>query len=163
MAGTGQVSWRDLEAVAPELAAMGRARLIPLAMLGTVRQDGSPRISPIEPQLHAGELLIGAMTWSQKAADLRRDPRYVLHSPVTGPDTAEVEFKVYGSAVQGDDASRRSVAGAWWLGYPADASLVFQLRLDAAVCVCWDTGAQLMTIDRWSVRRGYSRYQRRYP
>jgi hypothetical protein len=142
---------------------MGLARLIPLAMLGTLRKDGSPRISPIEPHVNAGELLIGAMAWSQKATDLSRDPRYVLHSPVTGPDTAEAEFKLYGSAIHADDASHRSVAGAWWSGYPADASLVFALRLDAAVSVTWDIGAQLMTVDRWSVRRGHTRYQHRYP
>jgi hypothetical protein len=134
-----------------------------VALLGTLRQDGSPRISPIEPHLHAGELLIGAMTWSQKVADLRRDPRYVLHSPVTGPDTGEAEFKLYGSAVQSDHASRRSVADAWWSRYPADAALVFELRLDAAVYVTWDTSAQLMVVDRWSIRRGYARHQRRYP
>ena|SRR5215469_13408371 len=163
MAGTGQVPWRDLEASAPQLAAMGLARLIPLAMLGTVRLDGSPRISPIEPHLHAGDLLIAAITWSQKAADLRRDPRYVLHSPVTGPDTGEAEFKLYGSAVQSDDASHRSLGGAWWSEYPADAALVFKLRLAAAVYVTWDMSEQLMWVDRWSIQRGYAQYQRRYP
>jgi hypothetical protein len=145
------------------LAAVGVARLIPVAMLGTVRSDGSPRISPIEPHLHAGELLIAAMAWSQKAADLRRDPRYVLHSPVTGPDTGEAEFKLSGSAVQSDQASNRSVAGAWWSGYPAEAALIFELRLDSAVYVTWDTSAQLMTVEQWSIRRGYTQHQRNYP
>jgi hypothetical protein len=157
------VSWRDLEDAAPRLGTAGLACLIPVAMLGTVRQDGSPRISPIEPHLSAGKLLIGAMTWSEKAADLRRDPRYALHSPVTGPDTGEAEFKLFGSAVQSDDASQRSVAGAWWSKYPTDAAVVFELRLDAAVYVTWDTSAQLMIVDRWSIRRGYARHQRRYP
>jgi hypothetical protein len=36
-----------------------------------------------------GQLLVGAMTWSSKAADLQRDPRYVLHRAVTGPDSGE--------------------------------------------------------------------------
>ncbi len=163
MAGTRQVSWRDFEAAAPGLGAAGLERLFPVAMLGTVRQNGSPRISPIEPYLHAGELLIGAMVWSQKASDLRRDPRYVLHSPVTGPDTGEAEFKLYGLAVESDDWSRRSVADAWWSGYPADAAVVFELRLDEAVYVTWDTSAQLMMVERWSIRRGYARHQRSYP
>lgn len=158
-----EAPWQDLEAATPELAAMGLACLIPLAMLGTVRQNGSPRISPIEPHLHAGELLIAAMQWSEKAADLRREPRYVLHSPITGPDTGEPEFKLYGSAVRSDDASHRSVAGAWWAEYPADAAIVFKLRVGAAVYVTWDTRAQLMTVDRWSIRTGYTRHQRRYP
>jgi len=134
-----------------------------VALLGTVRQDGSPRISPIEPHLHAGELLIAAMAWSQKAADLKRDPRYVLHSIVTGPDTGEPEFKLYGSAIRSDHASHRSLAGAWWSGYSADVAQIFELRLGAVVYVTWDTTAQLMMVDRWSSRGGHTQYQRNYP
>jgi len=63
-----------------------RARV---ALLGTLCRDSSPRISPIEPYIVEGQLLIGAMAWSKKANDLRRDLRYVLHSPVTGPDSGE--------------------------------------------------------------------------
>jgi hypothetical protein len=87
--------WRDLELGAPRLARLGMARLdaARVALLGTLRRDGSPRISPIEPCLADGQLLIGAMAWSQKTADLRRDPRYVLHSAVTGPDSGEGELK----------------------------------------------------------------------
>jgi hypothetical protein len=59
-----------------------RARV---ALLGTLRRDSSPRIGPIEPYIVEGQLLIGAMAWSKKTDDLR----YVLHSPVTGPDSGE--------------------------------------------------------------------------
>jgi hypothetical protein len=163
MAGTGQVPWRDLEAAAPVLAAAGAARLIPMAMLGTVRQDGSPRISPIEPHLQAGDLLIGAMKWTRKAADLIRDPRFVLHSPVTAADAGEPEFKLYGMALESAAAVHRSVADAWWSGYPVDAALVFELRVDAAIYVSWDLSAQLMMVDRWSIQHGHAQYQRRYP
>src|SRR5262249_14407039 len=92
--------WRDVEQGAAEIARLGMARLaaVPVAMLGTVRPVGSPRISPVEPCLEGGQLLIGAMAWSRKAADLHRDPRYVLHSVVTGPDTGEGELKLHGSA-----------------------------------------------------------------
>jgi hypothetical protein len=101
--------WRDLEQGAPKIARLGMARLaaVPVAMLGTVRPDGSPRISPVEPCLAGGQLFIGAMAWSGKAADLHRDPRYVLHSVVTGPDTGEGEFKVYGSAAPAGPATPR--------------------------------------------------------
>jgi Pyridoxamine 5'-phosphate oxidase len=96
------LSWRDLEPAAPEIARLGMARLnsARMALLGTLRRDGSPRISPIEPYLADGQLLIGAMSWSAKASDLQRDPRYVLHSVVTGPDSGEGELKLYGSAVE---------------------------------------------------------------
>jgi predicted pyridoxine 5'-phosphate oxidase superfamily flavin-nucleotide-binding protein len=86
----GMADWRDLERGAPEIARLGLARLSAarVAMLGTVRRDGSPRISPIEPHIANGHLLAGAMTWSKKAHDLLRDPRYMLQSAVTAPTAA---------------------------------------------------------------------------
>jgi hypothetical protein len=88
---SGPPGWRELERGAPTIARLGLTRLScpRVALLGTLRRDASPRISPVEPAIAAGQLLIGAMTWSAKAADLRRDPRYVLHSTVTDPDSGE--------------------------------------------------------------------------
>ena len=76
-AAADMADWRELTQGAPELARLGLARLhaAGLVMLGTLRRDGSPRISPVEPCITDGRLLVGAMTWSGKAADLRRDPR----------------------------------------------------------------------------------------
>jgi Pyridoxamine 5'-phosphate oxidase len=86
-----------MEPAAPEIARLGMARLNSayMALLGTLRRDGSPRISPIEPYFAKGQLLIGAMAWSAKTSDLRRDPRYVLNSMVTGPDSGEGESSRY--------------------------------------------------------------------
>lgn len=69
----------------PELAEIGRRRLEErhVCLIGTLRADGSPRISPVEPYLVAGDLVIGMMAGSRKAADLLRDPRLVVHSTVT--------------------------------------------------------------------------------
>jgi hypothetical protein len=74
-------NWRDVELGPPEIARQGMARLnaARVSLQGTLRRDGSPRMSPVEPYL------VGAMAWSAKAADLRRDLQYVLHSAVTGP------------------------------------------------------------------------------
>jgi hypothetical protein len=96
----GAVAWRDLEAGAPEIARLGLARLAAarVALLGTLRRDRSPRISPVEPYVAGGELLIGVMASSAKAADLRRDQRCALHSAVTGPDAGEGELKLSGTA-----------------------------------------------------------------
>ena len=108
--------WQDLELGAPEIARLGMARLkaAGVAMLGTVRRDGSPRISPVEPYLVAGQLVVGVMAWSGKAADLLREPRYALHSIVTGPDTGEGELKLNGSAAEAGQHVRGASAGAWW-------------------------------------------------
>lgn len=48
--------WRELETAAPEIARLGKERLdqAGVALLGTVRKDGSPRISPVEPYFGVG-------------------------------------------------------------------------------------------------------------
>ncbi len=154
-----------MEAGAPEIARLGAARFFSarVALLGTLRRDSSPRISPTEPYIVEGQLLIGAMAWSRKADDLRRDPRYVLHSAVTGPDSGEGEFKLYGSAVEVGQDHDSATAGPWWLAFPPGTAIVFCLRIKQALFVDWDTGHGLMTLHRWSPRSGYSQSSRPYP
>ena len=159
------LSWRDLELAAPQITRPGLARLTSarLALLGTLRRDGSPRISPVEPYLAGGQLLIGAMAWSAKASDLQRDPRYALHSVVTGPDSGEGELKLYGSAAEAAPDLRAAAAHAWWLAWPADKAAVFTLHIGQAVFLDWDIQHGHMTVHRWSPRSGYSMAGRPYP
>ena len=166
MAGVaGMPGWRDMEAGAPEIARLGLARLnaARVAMLGTLRRDGSPRISPIEPCFVHGRLLMGAMTWSGKAADLRRDPRYVLHSIVTDPDSGEGELKLQGLAGEAGLALRAEAASAWWSAQPLEKASVFVLGVGRAVFVEWNLERGMMTVHRWSPRDGYSHSARPYP
>jgi hypothetical protein len=158
-------SWRDVELGAPELARLGVARLAAarVALLGTLRSDGSPRISPIEPYLAEGQLLIGSMAWTGKASDLRRDPRYVLHSVVTSPDSGEGELKLYGPAVEIGPALRAAAADAWWLAWPPDKAVVFSLHIGQAVFIDWDIKHGQMTVHRWSPANGYAEASRPYP
>ena len=142
---------------------MARLASAGVAMLGTLRRDGSPRISPIEPCIAEGQLLIGAMAWSGKAGDLRRDPRYTLHSVVTGPDSGEGELKLYGHATEAGPDLRGAAAGAWWLARTQDKAAVFTLHIGQAAFVGWDINRGLMTIHRWSPRRGYRMATRPYP
>jgi hypothetical protein len=157
--------WRDLERGAPEIARLGMARLAAkrVAMLGTLRSDGSPRISPIEPLIVDGQVLVGAMTWSAKAHDLLRDPRYVLHSIVSGPDNGEGELKLYGSATSATLGLRAAAADAWWFAQPPEQAAVFSLRISTALFVEWDIEHGLMTVHRWAPRAGYSSTTRGYP
>src|SRR5690242_10757664 len=76
--------WSEFESMCQELAQLGQRRLEEryLCLIGTLRRDGSPRISPVEPYLVDGDLMMGVMTGSRKAADLLRDPRLVVHSIV---------------------------------------------------------------------------------
>jgi hypothetical protein len=158
-------SWRDVELGAPELARLGLARLnsARVALLGTLRRDGSPRISPIEPCIADGQLFIGLMAWSAKASDLQRDPRYAMHSVVTSPDAGEGELKLYGSAVETGQDQRASATGAWWQASAPEKALVFTLHIGHAVFIDWDIEHALMTVHRWSPASGYAMARRAYP
>jgi Pyridoxamine 5'-phosphate oxidase len=99
------VRWGEFKAAVPELAALGeeRFRAKELCMLGTIRKNGWPRISPCELDFAAGELFLGMMWQSWKARDLLRDPRCILHSCTSNKDGAEGDFKLYGRAVDVQD------------------------------------------------------------
>src|SRR5205823_4990392 len=104
-----QVNWKVFAAAAPELSALGEELFERhgVALLGTLRRDGSPRISPCEAYIVDGELLLGMMWRSQKALDLLRDPRLVVHSAQCDREGSEGDFKLYGRVADVTDPDRR--------------------------------------------------------
>jgi hypothetical protein len=102
--------WDDFAASVPELAALGEERLRAkeLCLVGTLRRNGWPRISPVEPEFVDGELMLGMMWRSPKALDLLRDPRLVVHSVVSERTGKEGDFKLYGRVVDVQDPDRRA-------------------------------------------------------
>ncbi len=96
------MKWAEFATEAPELARLARERFeeAGLALLGTIRPDGWPRISPLEPVFFEGHLVLG-MTWhTQKALDLLRDPRCSLNSLVFERDGTDGEIKLRGRAFE---------------------------------------------------------------
>jgi hypothetical protein len=77
-------SWADLEREAPALATAVHARLTASrhSILGTLRADGAPRLTGLEVHFGEGERWLAMMPDSRKADDLRRDPRFALHTPM---------------------------------------------------------------------------------
>lgn len=69
--------WGEFEKSCPEFAGMIRERFEreQIFLLGTVRPDGSPRISGVECDFVDADLMIGMIWRSTKALDLLRDPR----------------------------------------------------------------------------------------
>ena len=99
-------AWSDLERAKPEFAARVQALFDARRhkTIATIRADGSPRISGIEAAFENGELTFGSMPHARKGEDLRRDPRFALHSATIDPvDGAEAEWpgeaKISGRAV----------------------------------------------------------------
>jgi hypothetical protein len=101
--------WHELVDRQPRLVEVARARLLEpgVVLVATVRKDGTPRLSPVEPFVLDGDLLLSMLWGSFKARDLQRDPRVLVHSIVTGREGAEGELKLRGSAVEEGDLSRQ--------------------------------------------------------
>jgi hypothetical protein len=158
------VTWAALQAGAPELAREGWARFeqTHVALLGTIRRDGVPRISPVEPFLIGGELVFGAMR-SPKLDDIERDPRIVLHSSVSDINGSEGEFKVYGRVVPTDDPAIRSHPETWWASRPPEQSSLFTVDIIEAVRVAWSPEFDRMRTTRWTAASGARERTRAYP
>jgi hypothetical protein len=116
-------AWQDVEQAVPEFARRVRAAFDAHRhkTIATVRADGAPRISGIEAAFEDGELVFGSMPAARKGADLRRDPRFALHSatvdPVVGaeaqwPGEAKISGRAIttGSAGPGGDTFRADIA-----------------------------------------------------
>jgi pyridoxamine 5'-phosphate oxidase-like protein len=159
------VIWREFEVAAPELAQLGRERFerTRVALLATLRNDGSPRISPIGPYLVLGHLLLGVMR-SKKTHDLLRDARCALHSSISDLNGSEGEFKLYGRAVEiHDPAIRDGDYDAWWRGRPLGTSLVFSMDIESAAFVAWDIDKGELAMQQWSAEHGTTQTRRPYP
>lgn len=101
--------WKEFAAAVPDLARLGEERLDKwgLCLVGTIRRDGTPRISPVEPLIAGGRFYLGMMPRSTKALDLRRDPRCLVHSIISDKAGTEGEFKLRGRAIEISDPDER--------------------------------------------------------
>ena len=148
-------AWQAVEQAAPEFAQRVRALFDAHKhkTIATLRADGSPRISGIETVFENGELVFGSMPNARKGADLRRDPRFALHSATVDPiEGSEAEWpgevKISGRALaagpitQGPDGER----------FHADIAEVVHTHLDEA--------ATLLVIEWWTPARGLQRTER---
>jgi hypothetical protein len=148
-------SWQDIERAVPEFAQRVRDLFDAHRhkTIATVRADGSPRISGIEAVFEKGELVFGSMANARKGADLRRDPRFALHSatvdPVEGSESRwPGEAKISGRAMQ-----RRSAAAAGdGDSFYADITGVVHTHLNEE--------ATMLVVDWWTPAGGLRRIER---
>jgi hypothetical protein len=140
-------TWDELETQAPDLATAVRERLTGRKhhTLATLRRDGSPRISGTEVELSGGELWLGSMPRALKALDLRRDPRFALHSATVDPPEEDPrgwpgEAKLSGRAVEVSAAD-------------ADSHR-FRLELEEVVLTRIADDGQALEITSWHPGRG---------
>jgi hypothetical protein len=147
-------SWSTFERSAPELAAAVRRHLDAHThkTLATIRRDGSPRLSGTESEILDGELWIGSMWQARKAQDLRRDPRFALHSGSDDPPAWKGDAKVAGVAEEITDPAR--VAEINGAKAPPGPSHLFRLDVREASVVRLNAAGDGIVIDVWTPGRG---------
>ncbi|WP_280395158.1 pyridoxamine 5'-phosphate oxidase family protein [Nocardia brasiliensis] len=95
-------TWSEFAEEAPHIAELFVRRHTAtgnLCMLGTLRSDGFPRISPVEPRFFEGNLVISGMPGTTKFRDLARDPRFCLHTATVDTQVSEGDAKLFGTVV----------------------------------------------------------------
>lgn len=90
-------TWSEFERADADLAAFGRARLEErVCFQATVRENGWPRVHPVEPWIAAGLLCVRFRARSPKVAEVAANGRYALHTPMADPEGEGGEFLVSG-------------------------------------------------------------------
>src|SRR5947209_6071043 len=99
-------SWGQFTGAAPRIAAVFTRRHAAtgnLCLLATLRSDGFPRISPMEPHIFEGELWLMGMPGTTKFRDLARDPRFCLHTATVDTHVGDGDAKLWGVARDAPD------------------------------------------------------------
>ena len=98
--------WSEIDSVAATLTGVAELRFAANRhhVLGTIRPDGSPRLSGTEVYFHRGDVWIGCMPTSGKVSDLRRDPRCALHTAPIDLEMVEGDAVIDAVAVETEDA-----------------------------------------------------------
>ena len=156
--------WSEFAQQEPRLAALGHERLIDpgVVLVGTTRRDGTARISPVEPLIWQRDLWLSMLQGSYKAADLKRDPRILIHSIVTGRSGEHGEYKVRGQAVEepehtiqrgyADEVSAR----LGWTPEPGRFHL-FRIDLHDVTFIRYEESSGDQFVTRWPSRREFVR------
>jgi pyridoxamine 5'-phosphate oxidase-like protein len=146
-------AWQDVERAEPEFAQRVRALFDAHRhkTIATVRADGSPRISGIETAFEDGELVFGSMPDARKGADLRRDPRFALHSATVDPvEGSEAQWP--GEAKISGRAVAAGPAGSEPDSFHADIAEVVHTHLNPE--------ATMLVVEWWTPAQGLRRVER---
>jgi hypothetical protein len=148
-------TWGEFAAQQPEFAQRVRALFDAHRhkTIATLRADGAPRISGIESAFEDGELTFGSMANARKGADLRRDPRFALHSATIDPVEGHAadwpgEAKIAGSALALATASTDAAADS------------FRAEITEVVHTHLNEQATLLMVDWWTPGGGMRRVER---
>ena len=154
MAGDA-VSWAGFEQADTALAGRVRHRLDSHrhTILATLRADGSPRLSGMEAPIRSGHLWLAMMPGSRKAADLRRDPRFSLHSAPDSENLPDGDARIDGVVKPADAAQQKEFLAGH--RYPIDdpsIMVLFFVMISRAVLV--SVMQDSLVIESWTPAGG---------
>jgi predicted pyridoxine 5'-phosphate oxidase superfamily flavin-nucleotide-binding protein len=152
------MAWQTFERSVPDLAKFAREQFEEsrLALIGTIRSDGTPRISCIEPYILDGTLYLGMMWQSRKALDLLRDPRMVLRNAICTNTGDEVEISLRGQVVEIRDLEvRRRYVEASETAWKEPHFHLFAVEVESAALVRYGGGQQ--SVKLWPQNREFKR------
>lgn len=148
-------AWQDFEQAEPEFAQRVKELFDAHRhkTIATLRADGSPRISGIEAAFEDGQLIFGSMPGARKGADLRRDPRFALHSATVDP--------IEGSEAQWPGEAKVSgrALAAGHLGDGTDGDR-FRADITEVVHTHLNEKATMLVVDWWTPAHGLRRVER---
>lgn len=154
------MNWHAFRVEAPQLAELFEERLTAtgICLVGTIRADGWPRISPNEASIMDGELMLEMMWQSLKARDLARDPRITVVTPQADHQATHGDLKLYGLAVEvSEPACRHAYAAAQEAATgarPTKLHHLFTLDVQRAGFISFGAKRQLL---RWTPDGGIER------
>jgi hypothetical protein len=158
-------SWSEVEEAAPELAERVRERFEAhgLGLLATIRADGSPRLSGIEPLFALDELWLGMMDGSRKATDLLRDPRLALHNATEDKQVTNGDARISGRAIPvtdpaSFDAFNRAFQSETGYSPPPPYHL---FKVDVTELMFLKPGGDHLVIESWRQGGDVTRIERR--
>ena len=100
------VTWSAFRKAEPGFAATVQERFESHrhAVMATLRSDGAPRLSGMEAPIRDGHLWLAMDRVSRKTEDLRRDPRFSIHSAPDGEELLSGDARVEGRALPATEA-----------------------------------------------------------
>jgi predicted pyridoxine 5'-phosphate oxidase superfamily flavin-nucleotide-binding protein len=148
------VRWATFRDEAPHLAERAEQLLAAtgVVLVGTIRADGSPRISPVESVITGGDLWLGMMPGSLKATDLSRDPRCTVHTVITDRFGNPGEFKAHGVArivTSPADYARYATALESQIGFDPGTTGYPLFVVEVATAALFETGDASRSVTRW--------------
>ena len=161
----GMTTWNDVHQAAPDLADLvrGRFEATGLGYLATLRRDGSPRVSGIEPLFADGMVWLGMMPQSRKALDLRHDPRLCLHAANIDKNIGDGDARISGVAFEHEseaDLDRARAAFEAATGSPPPSGPMHLFSIDVTEAMFLGVGDDRLVIRTWTPAVGERHIER---